>query len=117
MTRASLAAGIAQCQVGALVSDIEEASLEPIRSVGLEAHANMRFGYGIGIAYPPVWLETLQISRGFDDRLAPGMAFVLHAYIQLDEEAIGVIQGGTWALTEAGLVQLTGGGDQPLDVR
>ena len=59
----------------------------------------MRFGYGIGLAYPLVWLETLQISRGFENRLAPGMVIVLHAYLQLDHEDIGIIQGGTWALT------------------
>ena len=115
VARASLAAGVSQCHAGAWVADIEEASLEPIRFSGLEAYANMRFGYGIGLAYPPVWLETLQISRGFEDRLAPGMVFVLHAYLQLDHENIGIIQGGTWALTADGLEQLVGGGDLPLE--
>jgi len=115
IARASLAAGVSQCHAGAWVADIEEASLEPIRAAGLEAYANMRFGYGIGLAYPPVWLETLQISRGFEDRLAPGMVFVLHAYLQLDHENIGIIQGGTWALTTDGLEQLVGGGDLPLE--
>lgn len=115
VARASLAAGISQCQSGTLVADIEEASLEPVRIAGLEAYANMRFGYGIGLAYPPVWLESLQISRGFGDRLVPGMVFVLHAYLQLDHEDIGVIQGGTWTLTPDGLEQLVGGGDVPLE--
>lgn len=81
----------------------------------LKSYANMRFGYGIGLAYPPVWLETLQISRGFENRLAPGMVIVLHAYLQLDHEDIGIIQGGTWALTTDGLQQLVGGGDLPLE--
>jgi hypothetical protein len=36
---------------------VEEASLEPLRRVGLEDAAVMRFGYGIGIAYPLIWLE------------------------------------------------------------
>jgi len=116
IARVSLAAGVSQCHAGAWVADIEEASLEPIRAAGLEAYANMRFGYGIGLAYPPVWLETLQISRGFEDRLAPGMVFVLHAYLQLDHENIGIIQGGTWALTTDGLEQLVGGGDLPLEI-
>jgi len=116
IARVSLAAGVSQCHAGAWVADIEEASLEPIRIAGLEAYANMRFGYGIGLAYPPVWLETLQISRGFEDRLVPGMVFVLHAYLQLDHEDIGIIQGGTWALTTDGLEQLVGGGDLPLEI-
>jgi Xaa-Pro dipeptidase len=117
VTRASLAAGEAACVAGAAVADIEEASLQPVREAGLERFANMRFGYGIGLAYPPVWLETLQISRGFDTHLEPGMVFVLHAYLQLDEEGIGVIQGGTWALTDNGLEQLVGGGNVPLEIR
>ena len=115
VTRASLAAGIIECNAGVSVADIEEASLEPIRTAGLEAYANMRFGYGIGLAYPPVWLETLQISQGFENRLVPGMVFVLHAFLQLDHEDIGIIQGGTWALTTDGLEQLVGGGDLPLE--
>ena len=114
--RQSLAAGIAAVRPGAPVADIEEASLEPLRKVGLEANAVMRFGYGIGIAYPPIWLEPLQITRGVDQVLQPGMVFVLHAYIQLLEEGLGVVQGGTYALTSSGLKMLVGGGDVPLDI-
>ena len=97
--RQSLAAGIAAVRPGAPVGDIEEASLEPLRRAGLEANAVMRFGYGIGIAYPPIWLEPLQITRGIEQVLEPGMVFVLHAYIQLPDEELGIIQGGTYALT------------------
>ena len=116
LARASLAAGIAVIRPGVPVAAVEEASLEPLRAVGLEGAAIMRFGYGIGIAYPPIWLEPLQISRGFDQRLEPGMVFVLHAYIQLLEEGLGVIQGGTYALTDKGLEMLVGGGAVELEV-
>jgi Xaa-Pro dipeptidase len=116
LARASLAGGIAAIQPGVPVAAVEEASLEPLRAVGLEGAAIMRFGYGIGIAYPPIWLEPLQISRGIDQRLEPGMVFVLHAYIQLLEEGLGVIQGGTYALTENGLEMLVGGGDVALEI-
>jgi len=116
LARASLKAGIAAIRPGVCVADVEEASLEPLRATGLESKAPMRFGYGIGIAYPPIWLESLQISRGFQTRLQPGMVFVLHAYLQLNEERLGVLQGGTYALTDAGLEMLVGGGDLPLEV-
>ena len=115
--RQSLAAGIAAVRPGAPVGDIEEASLEPLRRAGLEANAVMRFGYGIGIAYPPIWLEPLQITRGIEQVLEPGMVFVLHAYIQLPDEELGIIQGGTYALTATGLQMLAGGGDVALDIR
>lgn len=116
VARASLAAGTAAIHVGARVGDIEEASLEPVRAAGMEEACVMRFGYGIGIAYPPIWLEPLQISRGPDQVMREGMVFVLHAYLQFADEGLGVIQGGTYALTAEGVDMLVGGGDVPLEV-
>jgi Xaa-Pro aminopeptidase len=110
----SLRAGIAAVKPGVPVSAAEEASLVPLRKHGLEHTAMMRFGYGIGIAYPPIWLETLQISRGFDRKFEIGMVFVLHSCLELVEEGIGIVQGGTYALTQSGLRMLVGAGDSPL---
>jgi hypothetical protein len=42
--------------------------------------------------------------------------FVLHAYLQLVDEDIGIIQGGTYALTDAGIEMMVGGGDVPLEI-
>ena len=110
----SLRAGMAAVKPGALVADVEEASLDPLKAHGLEDAAMMRFGYGIGIAYPPTWLETLQIARGIERKLEPGMVFVLHSCLELPDEGLGVIQGGTYALTETGLTKLVGAGDVEL---
>ena len=99
---------------GVPVSAVEEASLAPLRKAGIEHSAMMRFGYGIGIAYPPVWLETLQISRGFERRLEKDMVFVLHSCIELPEEGIGIVQGGTYHLKETELRMLAGAGDAGL---
>ncbi|MGE0213758.1 MAG: M24 family metallopeptidase [Parvibaculaceae bacterium] len=112
----SLRAGIAAVKPDAPVADVEEASLEPLRAAGIEHSAMMRFGYGIGIAYPPVWLETLQISRGFDRRLKPGMVFVLHSCVELEDEGIGIVQGGTYLMEKDGLRMLAGAGDADLKV-
>lgn len=108
---ASLRAGIHAVKPGVPVSAVEEASLQPLRKAGIEHTAMMRFGYGIGIAYPPVWLETLQISRGFERRLEEDMVFVLHSCIELPEEGIGIVQGGTYHLRGTGLRMLAGAGD------
>ena len=116
VTRQSLVAGMEAIRPGVPVADVEEASLEPLRRAGLEHAAMMRFGYGIGIAYPPIWLETLQISRGIDQRLAPGMAFVLHACVTLEDSGLGAVLGGTWMLHDNGLEMLAGPGDVPLEV-
>ena len=110
----SLRAGMAAIRPGAAVAEVEEASLEPLRAVGLEDAAMMRFGYGIGIAYPPIWLETLQIARGFDQTLENGMVFVLHSCLELPDEQLGIIQGGTYALEGGALRKLVGAGDVDL---
>ena len=110
----SLKAGIAAVRPGVPVADVEEASLEPLRAAGLEHAAQMRFGYGIGIAYPPIWLEPLQIARGFEEQLVPGMVFVLHSCLELPDEHLGVIQGGTYALEATGLRMLASAGDVDL---
>jgi Xaa-Pro aminopeptidase len=116
LTRESLRAGVRAARPGVPGHAVEVASLGPLRNAGVEAAAMMRFGYGVGIAYPPIWLETLQISRGVDRRLEPGMVFVLHACVELADEGLGVILGGTYALTGAGLEMLAGAGDVDLHV-
>jgi Xaa-Pro aminopeptidase len=108
LTRESFRAGLSAVRAGAPVAGVEEASLEPLRRVGLEGAAMMRF------AYPPIWLETLQISRGVDRRLEAGAVFVLHACVELVDEGIGVVVGGTYALTPGGLEALAGAGDVDL---
>jgi len=107
----SLHAGISAIKPGASVASVEEASLLPLKALGLESAAMMRFGYGIGIAYPPIWLETLQIARGFDQSLESGMVFVLHSCLELPKQGLGVIQGGTYHLTEDELAMIVGTGD------
>jgi Xaa-Pro dipeptidase len=116
VARTCLAAGAAAIRPGAPVGEIEEASLEPVRAAGMEDAAVMRFGYGIGVAYPPIWLEPLQISRGPNQVMQKGMVFVLHSYLQFPDEGLGVIQGGTYALTDKGVEMLVGSGDLPLEV-
>ncbi len=116
IARECLAAGVAAIAPGVLVGDIEEASLVPVRAAGMEDAAVMRFGYGIGVAYPPIWLEPLQISRGPDQRMEVAMVFVLLSYLQFPDEGLGVIQVGTYALTENGVEMLVGSGDTPLEV-
>ncbi len=117
LNTASLKAGLAvAAKPGVPVSEIEERSLDPLRKLGLEDYAMMRFGYGIGAAYPPILGETLMIDRQSKQVLQPGMVFVLHSCIELVDEQLGAIQGGTYAMTDRGLEMLVGDGDAPLRV-
>jgi len=74
----------------------------------------MRFGYGVGIGYPPTWLEPLKITRTSEDVLLPGTTFVLHACLLDEEKGLGVLVGGTYAMTDDGYECLSGAGDVPL---
>jgi Xaa-Pro dipeptidase len=116
VTAQSLRAGVAAARAGSPAAAVAEASLAPLRSEGLENRAMMRFGYGLGIGYPPIWLETLTIDSFSKQRLEVGMVFVLHACLELAEEGLGTILGGTYALTEKGLEMLVGEGDVDLAV-
>jgi Xaa-Pro aminopeptidase len=108
---ASLRAGKAVCGPDVAVTDIDNASLEPLRRENLEHAAMMRFGLGIGIGYPPVWVGTFQIDRFSNERLLPGMVFYIHSCIALPDEGIGIIQGGSYLVTATGIEPLSGAAD------
>ena len=45
------------------------------------------------------------------------LALLFAACLELVDEGIGTMQGGTYAMTDSGLTMLVGGGDRDLDVR
>jgi Xaa-Pro aminopeptidase len=106
----SLQAGLEQCRPGTQVADIDLASLKPIERAGLAHAAQMRFGIGIGIGYPPVWVGSFEIDRFSKGALAPGMTFYVHSWLSLAEEGLGVMLGGTYLVTETGIEPLSGAG-------
>ena len=109
-----LRAGLAQLRPGVPAADVEAPALEIIRRAGQGDNFKMRFGYGVGIGYPPSWLETLQITRTSTDVLHSGTTFVLHACLLDDTDSIGVLVGGTYAMTGDGYELLSGAGDVEL---
>ena len=116
ITLESLRAGIKACKPGAPVANIENASLEPLKREGLEHTAMMRFGIGIGIGYPPVWVGSFQIDRYSKQTLESGMVFYVHACLELVDEGIGTVQGATYCVTPSGIEMLAGGGDVELEI-
>ncbi len=107
--------GLKQLRPGVPAAAVEEPALSLIRQVGRGDGFKMRFGYGVGIGYPPSWLEALKITRTSTDILYPGTTFVLHACLLDEAEEIGVLVGGTYAMTPDGYELLAGGGDVELD--
>jgi Xaa-Pro dipeptidase len=109
-----LRAGLQQLRPGVPAAEVEQPALEIIRRAGLGDAFKMRFGYGVGIGYPPSWLEPLQITRTSTDVLDIGTTFVLHACLLDERESIGVLVGGTYAITGEGYEVLSGAGDVEL---
>ena len=89
---------------------VEAPALEVLREAGMGDGFKMRFGYGVGVGYPPTWLDPLQITRTSSQRLVPGSTFVLHACLLSESEQTGVVVGGTYAMTSAGVEMLSGAG-------
>ncbi|MEM1199345.1 MAG: Xaa-Pro peptidase family protein [Pseudomonadota bacterium] len=114
LARDCLSAGLGQLRPGVPAAEVEAPALELIRSAGQGDNFKMRFGYGVGIGYPPTWLEPLKITRTSTDVLVPGTTFVLHACLLDEADNVGVLAGGTYAMTETGYEMLSGAGDVAL---
>ena len=112
----SLRSGLEKCKPGAHVADIDNASLIPIEKACLLEAAQMRFGLGIGIGYPPVWEGTFQIDRFSDGVLLPGMVFYLHSWLAQPDQGLGVMLGGSYLVTDTGCEPLSGAGPVELFV-
>ncbi|MDA0704940.1 MAG: Xaa-Pro peptidase family protein, partial [Proteobacteria bacterium] len=70
-----LRAGLGALRPGVAAPAVEAPALEILRAEGLGEGFKMRFGYGVGIGYPPSWLEPLKITRTSTDILHPGPTF------------------------------------------
>jgi Xaa-Pro dipeptidase len=107
---ACLRAGLAAVKPGVEAHAVEAPALALLREAGLGDGFMMRFGYGVGVGYPPTWLDPLEITRTSTQQLVEGTTFVLHACLLDEAASVGVLVGGTYAVGEDGLEQLAGAG-------
>jgi Xaa-Pro aminopeptidase len=114
VARACLRAGLDAIRPGVEARDVEAPALAVLGDAGLGDGFQMRFGYGVGAGYPPTWLDPFQITRTSVQRLRPGIAFVLHACLLEETAEVGVVVGGTYAMTDEGVELLAGAG--PVDL-
>ena len=107
---ACLRAGLTVIRPNIEAHAVEAPALEVLRDAGMGDGFKMRFGYGVGVGYPPTWLDPLQITRTSTQRLVHGSTFVLHACLLDEPERTGVVVGGTYAMTVSGVEMLSGAG-------
>src|SRR5262249_7740465 len=104
---------VAAIAVGVPVSSAALAARRSLERKSLDKYSKVRWGYGLGIAYPPSWLEPLDIIEESQEVFAAGMVFCLHVPMQVPEEAFGLNIGGDYLLTNEGLEALDTTGGSP----
>ncbi|MDI3337981.1 Xaa-Pro peptidase family protein [Defluviimonas aestuarii] len=114
--RRCLAAGIAVARPGIPAAEIEAPALDILSGEGLGDVFAMRFGYSVGIGYPPTWLEPFGITRTNAEPIHRGMTFVMHTCILNADKKIGALVGGTFGMNDTSLVRLAGAGDLSLHI-
>jgi Xaa-Pro dipeptidase len=68
------------------------------------AETNMgRWGYGVGIAYPPTWLEPLDITAASTGCFDVGMVFCLHVSMSEADPVFGFTLGANYTVTRDGV--------------
>ena len=110
MALACLRAGLDAIRPGIEALKVEAPALQILREAGLGDGFKMRFGYGVGVGYPPTWLDPFEITRTSRQRLVAGTTFVLHACLFDEPARAGVVVGGTYAVGSADVEEIAGAG-------
>lgn len=104
---AAMDALFANLRAGRTAGDVAKAAMAPLARLGPEVSMRGYFGYGVGIAFPPSWVErSIEIAEGRSEVLEPGMTFHLHRVLRTP----GVVGAGfseTAVITESGFESLT----------
>jgi Xaa-Pro dipeptidase len=99
IAEAGLAALVEGTRPGVPVREASAAAAAVFSEAGFSPDDVMRWGYGVGIGYPPSHLEMmLDITEDSDDVYAPGMVFCLHAGVYDTDAGYGVMVGGDYIL-------------------
>lgn len=107
--RESLIAGTAEVRPGAPVANAERRAVEVLRAKGFDPHDMSRFGYGVGLQFPPTWLEGLEIIVESEQVFEPNMSFVLHTSLKDAVAKTATLIGGAYVTTATGVECLSGG--------
>jgi ectoine hydrolase len=105
----ALRAGEAAIGPGVPVAEAESAAFSVLEANGFDLRWHSRFGYGVGVAYPPTWLESLDITRESEQLFENRHSFCLHVAVKDPVEGLGMMLGGAYIITDGHLECLSGG--------
>jgi len=103
-------AGLESLRAGVTVGDVHETIRSVLNRSGFKNLPDIRFGYTVGIGFPPVWSQQrgINIVRGSSVVLQPGMVFHFVTFI-LREDRYGIGQSCSVTITQNGHENLTPG--------
>lgn len=104
--RDGLEAGLETIRPGVPVARVAATYVDRLESQGL-GRRGRHVGYGIGIGYPPTWLDNLRIKEADPHVLAPGMTFFLFAGALTKDRSRCLYLGEPVAVTRDGCERLS----------
>ncbi|PYM57429.1 MAG: hypothetical protein DMD79_20240 [Candidatus Rokuibacteriota bacterium] len=99
-------AGFAAVKPGVPTADVARRVHEAMASRGY-SRRGQHVGYGIGLGYPPTWIDSLRIKETDTHVLQPGMTFLLHSGLVAPDASFYVALGDPVLVTETGAERLT----------
>ena len=101
-------AGLAAIGPGKPVGAVDAAVREVVKAAGCEQYAHGRFGYSIGLSFPPTWAQSLSIDMvpGSEHVFEPNVLFHILVYL-LEPAGFGVATSDTILVAETGIENLT----------
>jgi Xaa-Pro dipeptidase len=102
----ALATGEQLIGPGVPTAVVARATLAGLEDAGL-SRAGRHVGYGIGIGYPPTWLEPMRIKLTDPNVLVPGMTFFFFVGAPTEDERFYIAVGDPVLVTDSGFELLT----------
>jgi Xaa-Pro dipeptidase len=99
-------AGLGDLKPGMPTADLARVVLRSIEHKGYSRNGR-HVGYGIGLGYPPTWLDNLRIKETDTHILQPGMSFFLFVGLLNSDESFFVMAGDPVLVTATGYERLT----------
>lgn len=102
----ALAILVDNVEVSRPVAEVAALAAGSLRQGGYDRYQVARWGYGVGISYPPVWLEAFDVMEESDDVFEAGTLMCLHACFVAPELDFGLMVGADYLLTDRGIESL-----------
>jgi Xaa-Pro dipeptidase len=101
-------AGLAMLKAGVTIDALDRAIRAVVVELDCTKYAHSRFGYTIGVAFPPTWAQSMPVNivPGGETMFEANMMFHVMVYL-LNPASFGIGVSETVLITEMGIERLT----------